>query len=136
MTRIAGREDIIDLVRMGVQCARESHWNVEPVARDIARTFLDTMEGPGFVLMDDHGFISVVLVPVYFNRSVLQAMELNWYSENGRSGIGLLKAAADEAKRRGAVVFSIGTQRRTEEIEHVYRRLGFQPFGATFQREL
>lgn len=94
------------------------------------------MSGPGFVLRSPNGFISVVIVPVYFNREARQAMELNWYSADGRDGVRLLKAAANEARKRGAKVFSIGTQATTEKVARVYARLGFKPFGATFQMEL
>ena len=84
------------------------------------------------------GMIVVMVFPMYFNTSVLSAHELCWFCESPIDAFVLEAAARQWSSEKGCAIIAIGAQEdaRTERLEHVYARKGYQPFSRNYMKVL
>lgn len=125
MVRKATVGDIPNIVELGKRCQKDSHLPYTVVDDDFEETLKNAIEDH-IVFVSDGGFIIVVIVPLYFNKSVTIAQELVWYSEDG-SGPSLLKTATEEAKALGCLEIQVGFQNTRKHSW--FRKMGFSSYG-------
>lgn len=106
---------------------------------DLLTRLIQAPEGILLVNGSCTAMIGAVVYPWHFNRNVLTAIELFWWSEP-KSGAAM--ALWNEAERRalgmGAKTFNMALQDhlRPEALSRLYQRRGYQPSERIFIREL
>lgn len=146
MIRPATLADIPAMVELGAREHAGSHWNgvIAFNADDCAASFCYFIETDTICTMvAEHGdaivgMIILMMFPMYFNTHVEAAHELNWYCENPADAFALEVAARQWATEKGCAIIAIGAQEdaRTERLEHVYARKGYQPFSRNYMKVL
>lgn len=145
MIRPAILSDVPAMVELGAREHAGSHWNgVIPFnADDCAASFRYFIETDAICTMvaDQGGIVGMIIVmvfPMYFNVAIQSAHELNWYCESPLDAFALEAAARQWASEKGCAIIAIGAQEdaRTERLEHVYARKGYQPFSRNYMKVL
>lgn len=139
MIREATVEDLPEICRRGVDWHGASHWpEFSPFnADDFAASLTDIIASDKAVLLvsgDNKitGAICVLYVPLYFNFAARLAQEFFWFSDDPKTGLGLLRAAEARAFGDGCTCFLLGAQNIESRTEKIYGRLGYVPFNGNF----
>lgn len=116
-----------------------SHFPDVPVERDDLAASLGRMiEGDATAIFHTAGgLIGLALSPLYFNRSVLSAVEIFFWAGDGR-GDALRREAEAWAKAQGASLILMGAHLPgpVDRIEKLYRRAGYVPHGRSYCKGL
>ena len=127
MIRRAGLEDLSTAVAFAKAFHAESvHADVTVNDEDLSGFMAGLIEA-GAVFLSDNGIIGGLLVPVYFNRSAVFAVELFWWAP--QDGTALRKAFEEWAAESGAlkIQFSGQVNDRSPTIDKLFRRAGYTP---------
>lgn len=93
----------------------------------------------GFLLVTDDlkAMIGVIVVPWWFNRDVLMATEVFWWSENGLGGK-LREAAEERAQALGATSIAMLSEEgmRSKALDRLFRSNGYQLREHNYLKEL
>lgn len=134
------RRATLDDLETAVQFAKEFHaesvhsWiSVDHEA--LSQWMAGLIEG-GAVFLSDHGIIGGVIVPMYFNPAVKVAAELFWWAP--QEGRALREAYEAWAKEHGASISQFSGQRneRSDTVEKLFRRAGYEPVETGFMKRL
>lgn len=137
MTREAVEADIPALLALYKQShAASIHRDVpfsENDSADLTRRLMASDAALVAVTDDVSAVLIVVLSPLHFNASVLEAYELSFWGKGGRA---LVEYATQWAKAKGArrLVLNNEKTERHEAMGRWYQRAGFQSAGVAFER--
>lgn len=150
MIREAGIEDLGEIVSLGRKLHSEStfsHWvdYDDASARAHAERLLNDPDSAFFLSLDESkatGFFCGYVRPIFFNNSVTQAIEDNWYVtpefRRGLHGPLLLKAFMRWAQERGAasMLLSDRAMIEPENVQRMMRAFGFSLDSISYRRDL
>ncbi len=124
--RRATVEDIPAIVEMGRAFHSYSPWNHVPYDDDATGLFAANVIQNGVIFLTDEGMCGGVITPFYFAPSFKLAVEMFWWAP--KHGRGLRKAFEAWAQENGAtaVQFSALSDKRSEAVNAVYTRAGFE----------
>lgn len=140
MIRDATAADMPAMLRMG-QAFIEKAWSRIGVGYDeeSCTALLNGLIENGLLLVPDDlsGMIGMVVHPWHFNRNVLTATELFWWSE-GKHGAALRETAEDRIRAAGVPTMQMACEHhmRSPALDRLYRMNGFVPSEHIFIKEL
>lgn len=132
MIRRATADDLDRIVELGAAFHAYCPYRDIPLDPEGFRDFAGRLIEGGAIFLSDDGMIGGLLVPLYFNPSVVMGAELFWWA--GKTGKGLREAFETWAKESGAqgVQFSGLTDQRAETIRKVFERAGYTAAETAF----
>jgi len=136
MIREATKSDTNACIAMGLEFLDMAGF--EPVIEKVEQTITSLIDGQSLLVSGDPatGMIGGILYPHYFNNEMI-AQELFWWVSplHRGSGIKLLDAFEDWAKRRGAdKIMMISLEKN--DVSRIYKKRGYQALEHTFERQL
>lgn len=136
MIRRATIEDTQQAVRFAKEFHAESVHSWIPVDDEALTSWMAGLITGGAVFLSERGIIGGVIVPMYFNPSIKIAAELFWWAP--QEGRVLREAYEAWAKGEGASISQFSGQRndRSETVEKLFRRAGYEPVETGFMKRL
>lgn len=120
------------MVELGAAFHAYSPYRDIPFSPEGFRASAERLIEAGAIFLSDDGMLGGLLVPLYFNPSVVMGAELFWWA--GKTGKPLREAFETWAKEQGAqgVQFSGLTDQRAETIRKVFERAGYAAAETAF----
>lgn len=136
MIRRAKLDDLNIAVRFAKEFHAESVHSWIPVDGEALTSWMAGLIEGGAVFLSDHGIIGGVIMPLYFNPAFKIAAELFWWAP--QEGRALREAYEDWARSEGASISQFSGQRnnRSETVEKLFRRAGYEPVETGFMKRL
>lgn len=136
MIRRATGKDLATAVRFAKEFHAESVHSWIPVRDEDLVPWMSSLIENGAVFLSEHGIIGGVMAPLYFNAAFMMAVELFWWAP--QEGRALREAYEAWAKEQGASVIQFSGQRndRSETVEKLFRRAGYEPVETGFMKRL
>lgn len=136
MIRRATQADVATATAFAREFHSESVHASIPVVPDILETWMGGLIDQGAVFLSSRGIIGGLVSPIYFNPAYRVAVELFWWAPEG--GKALREAFEAWAVEQGvdAIQFSGQRNERSETIEKLFRRAGYEPVETGFVKRL
>lgn len=136
MIRRAGPQDLSAAVAFAKEFHAESVHSWIPVDDEALTAWMAGLIDGGAVFLSERGIIGGVVMPMYFNPAVKIAAELFWWAP--LEGRALREAYEAWAAEQGASIIQFSGQRndRSETIEKLFRRAGYDPVETGFMKRL
>lgn len=136
MIRTATKDDLERIADLGADFHAYSPWCKVPFDREAIKAFCSSMIDGGVIFLSDEGLCGGLLNPLYFNPSVVIAVELFWWAPS--EGAALRKAFEEWAAENNAfgVQFSALGDERAATVEALFKRAGYRKVETGYFKEL
>ena len=136
MIRRATLDDLETAVQFAKEFHAESVHSWIPVDDENLTDWMARLIEGGAVFLSEHGIIGGMILPLYFNQAFKLAVEMFWWAP--KDGTPLRKAYEAWATEQGAVISQFSGQRneRSDTVEKLFRRAGYEPVETGFMKRL
>ena len=135
MIRKATPDDLPRVIELGRAFQAYSPYRNLPFDDEAFGEFCAGVMEAGVIFLSEDGFLGGLLNPMYFNPSVIMAVELFWWA--GSTGRQLRQAFEEWAQENGAqgCQFTGLADEREPTIRKVFARAGYRACEVAFMKE-
>jgi GNAT superfamily N-acetyltransferase len=134
--RLAEREDLSELVKLGERFHAQMVYNAHPFQPDVfEETLAGYMDRDDFAVWIGKDAMAAAMVGRHLATGHVMASEIFLYSEGASQGMRLLREMANWAKEKGAGELILTDQMNMRDLAALYSRVGAKPVERVYRVE-